>query len=72
MLRVDISKQLGEFTLAASFTSERRVTVTAGGSQIVKFDLNTEAPGDQGLFTVHSNMPRAMAQVSFLFFRQCR
>ena len=43
--------------------SERHVTVTAGGSQIVKFDLNTDAPGDQGLLTVHSNMPRAMVSI---------
>ena len=39
--------------------SESHVTVTAGGSQIVKFDLNTESAGDQGLLTVHSNVPRA-------------
>ena len=43
--------------------SERHVTVTAGGSQIVKFDLNTEAAGDQGLLTVHSNMPKAMVSI---------
>ncbi|TMQ17737.1 MAG: PEGA domain-containing protein [Deltaproteobacteria bacterium] len=43
--------------------SERRVMVTAGGSQIVKFDLNTEAPGDQGLLSVHSNLPRALVSI---------
>jgi hypothetical protein len=43
--------------------SERQVTVTAGGSQIVKFDLNTEAAGDQGLLTVHSNMPKATVSI---------
>ncbi len=43
--------------------SERRVTVTAGGSQIVKFDLNTDAPGDQGMLTVHANMPRATVSI---------
>src|SRR3954467_1794075 len=43
--------------------SERHVTVTAGGSQIVKFDLNTEAAGDQGLLTVHSNVPRATVSI---------
>jgi molybdate transport system ATP-binding protein len=32
MLRVDITKQLGEFTLAASFTSEGRVTGLFGAS----------------------------------------
>jgi hypothetical protein len=43
--------------------SERRVTVTAGGSQIVKFDLNTDAPGDQGMLTVHANVPKAMVSI---------
>jgi hypothetical protein len=40
--------------------SERHVTVTAGGSQIVKFDLNTEASGDSGLLKVVSTVPEAM------------
>lgn len=40
--------------------SERHVTVTAGGSQIVKFDLNTETAGDQGLLKVVSTAPEAM------------
>jgi hypothetical protein len=40
--------------------AERHVTVTAGGSQIVKFDLNTEAAGDQGLLKVVSSVPEAM------------
>jgi len=39
--------------------SERRVTVVAGGSQIVKFDLNQEAAGDQGLLKVVSMVPEA-------------
>ncbi len=39
--------------------SERHVTVTAGGSQIVKFDLNTETSGDQGLLKVVSTVPEA-------------
>jgi PEGA domain len=39
--------------------SERHVTVTAGGSQIVKFDLNTEISGDQGLLKVVSTVPEA-------------
>lgn len=43
--------------------SERHVQVAAGGSQIVKFDLNTEAAGDQGLLSVHSNMPKAMVSI---------
>lgn len=40
--------------------SERRVTVTAGGSQIMKFDLNTEAAGDTGLLKVVSTVPEAL------------
>lgn len=40
--------------------SERHVTVTAGGSQIVKFDLNTEISGDQGLLKVVSTVPEAI------------
>ena len=39
MLRVDISKQLGEFTLAASFTSEGRVTGLFGASGSGKTSL---------------------------------
>jgi hypothetical protein len=46
---------------AAGFQpSERHVTVTAGGSQIVKFDLNTETSGDQGVLKVVSNVPEAL------------
>jgi hypothetical protein len=40
--------------------SEKHVTVAAGGSQIVKFDLNTEASGDQGVLKVVSNVPEAL------------
>ncbi|HEY0993621.1 MAG TPA: PEGA domain-containing protein [Kofleriaceae bacterium] len=40
--------------------SERHVTVTAGASQIVKFDLNTEISGDQGVLKVVSTVPEAM------------
>jgi hypothetical protein len=43
--------------------SERHVTVTAGGSQIVKFDLNTEVLGDAGLLKVGSNVPEALVFV---------
>ncbi len=39
MLRVDISKQLGEFTLEASFTSEGRVTGLFGASGAGKTSL---------------------------------
>jgi hypothetical protein len=40
--------------------AERHVTVAAGGSQIVKFDLNTEMSGDQGLLKVVSTVPQAV------------
>lgn len=43
--------------------SERSVTVTAGGSQIVKFDLNTEVPGDQGTLKVSSMVPDAIVYI---------
>jgi molybdate transport system ATP-binding protein len=39
MLRVDVSKQLGEFTLEASFTSEGRVTGLFGASGAGKTSL---------------------------------
>ena len=44
-------------------TSERRVTVAAGGSQIVKFDLNTEGPGDLGILKVSSMVPDAIVYI---------
>lgn len=40
-------------------TGEKHVTVAAGSSQIVKFDLNTEASGDQGVLKVVSMVPEA-------------
>lgn len=40
-------------------TGEKRVSVASGGSQIVKFDLNAEASGDQGLLKVVSSVPGA-------------
>lgn len=39
---------------------EKKVTVAAGGSQIVKFDLNPEAAGDQGILKVVSSTPDAV------------
>src|SRR5947209_9147315 len=39
MLRVDIAKQLGEFSLSASFTSEGRVTGLFGASGAGKTSL---------------------------------
>ncbi len=38
---------------------EKQITVAAGGSQIVKFDLNPEASGDQGTLEVVSSVPEA-------------
>ncbi|MDB4963287.1 MAG: hypothetical protein JWP01_3286 [Myxococcales bacterium] len=38
---------------------EKKVQVTTGGSQIVKFDLNPEAAGDQGILKVVSTVPEA-------------
>jgi hypothetical protein len=40
-------------------SGEKRVTVAAGGSQIVKFDLNAEASGDQGILKIVSSVPDA-------------
>jgi hypothetical protein len=40
-------------------TGEKHVTVAAGSSQIVKFDLNAEAAGDQGTLKVVSMVPEA-------------
>ena len=40
-------------------TGEKKVMVAAGGSQIVKFDLNPEAAGDQGIIKVVSTVPDA-------------
>jgi len=40
-------------------TGERKVAVAAGGSQIVKIDLNAEGPGNQGIIKVLSSVPEA-------------
>jgi len=40
-------------------TGEKRVAVASGGSQIVKFDLNAEASGDQGIIKIVSSVPGA-------------
>ncbi|HWU90113.1 MAG TPA: PEGA domain-containing protein [Kofleriaceae bacterium] len=40
-------------------TGEKTVTVRAGQSEILKFDLNTEAPADQGTLKVVSTVPEA-------------
>ena len=40
-------------------TGEKKVQVAAGGSQIVKFDLNPETAGDMGTLKVVSTVPEA-------------
>lgn len=46
---------------AAGFkTGEKTVTVRAGQSEILKFDLNSEAPADQGTLKVVSTVPEAL------------
>jgi hypothetical protein len=42
---------------------EKHVTVQAGASQIVKFDLNQEAAGDTGLLKVVSTVPESVVFV---------
>ena len=44
-------------------TGEKHVTVQAGQSQIVKFDLNQEASGDSGTLKIVSTVPEAMVFV---------
>ncbi|HEY4241598.1 MAG TPA: PEGA domain-containing protein [Kofleriaceae bacterium] len=39
--------------------AEKNVTVAAGGSQIVKFDLNTDISPDQGILKIISSQPDA-------------
>jgi hypothetical protein len=41
-------------------SSERHVTIAGGGSQIVKFDLTTDASPDSGLIKIVSTAPDAM------------
>jgi len=56
MLRVDVSKQLGEFSLTASFTSEGRVTGLFGDSGAGKSSLINMIAGllrpDRGIITL--------------------
>jgi len=56
MLRVDVSKQLGEFSLEASFTSEGRVTGLFGASGAGKSSLINIIAGllkpDRGVVTL--------------------
>jgi len=40
-------------------TGEKKVTIVAGRSEIVKFDLNAEAAGDNGILKVVSTVPEA-------------
>src|SRR5260221_8975704 len=56
MLRVDVSKQLGEFSLQASFASEGRVTGLFGASGAGKTSLINTIAGllrpDRGVITI--------------------
>src|ERR1700741_5464123 len=56
MLRVDVAKQLGEFTVEASFTSEGRVTGLFGASGAGKSSLINIIAGllkpDRGIVTL--------------------
>ena len=56
MLRVDVSKQLGEFSLEASFASEGRVTGLFGASGAGKTSLINMIAGllrpDRGIITI--------------------
>jgi molybdate transport system ATP-binding protein len=56
MLRVDVSKQLGEFSLSASFTSEGRVTGLFGASGAGKTSLINMIAGllkpDRGIIAI--------------------
>ena len=56
MLRVDIAKKLGDFTLEASFTSEGRVTGLFGASGAGKSSLINIIAGllkpDRGIVTL--------------------
>jgi molybdate transport system ATP-binding protein len=60
MLRVDVSKKLGEFTLEASFTSEGRVTGLFGASGAGKTSLINMIAGllrpDRGSITIDSEI----------------
>jgi len=60
MLRVDVTKQLGEFTLAASFASEGRVTGLFGASGAGKTSLINMIAGllrpDRGTIAIDGEM----------------
>src|SRR5438445_9270714 len=60
MLRVDVSKQLGEFTLQASFTSEGRVTGLFGASGAGKTSLINIIAGllrpDRGVIAIDGDV----------------
>ena len=81
MLRVDVSKQLGEFSVEASFTSEGRVTGLFGASGAGKSSLINMIAGllrpDRGVITIdgetlddtaeHIHVPVHRRRIGYVF-----
>src|ERR1700680_2432934 len=81
MLRVDVTKQLGDFSLEASFTSEGRVTGLFGASGAGKTSLINMIAGllkpDRGIITVdgetlddtsaHVHIPAHRRRIGYVF-----
>ena len=75
MLRVDVAKQLGEFSLEASFTSEGRVTGLFGASGAGKTSLigmiagsclaEHENPGEATILILHGRVRLSAAHHSW-------
>src|ERR1700694_627915 len=81
MLRVDVAKQLGEFSLQASFTSEGRVTGLFGASGAGKTSLINMIAGllqpDRGIIAIdgetmddtaaHIHVPAHRRRIGYVF-----
>ena len=65
MLRVDVTKHLGEFTLSATFTSEGRVTGLFGASGAGKTSLINMIAGlmrpDRGIISLPQMLAGSMS-----------